>query len=259
MPVPASSALFPRFVTDRGELRVSGRLTGLIGWIEQVVLLVIELLSSKAWRTVASLSYGVLTFRDHSGTQSSGRQWRTKWQTVFEQSFPSTARVAKEAGMRDPGVDAVIRQWAAELEESTEEQEADHIASVWLAEVPQSAPGIPGQRLNDGAQNWAPVDRNESAFLAPMQERLPDAPLELLQAAAGWWEMIGDISEAEAWWDAGLSPLDQRALDYRAAGLTPADLAKRLGPLTVLEHLRRGSAPEWCVARLSRRRREVTG
>lgn len=159
--------------------------------------------------------------------------------------------------MRDPGVDAVIRQWAAERETSAEEQEADRIASAWLAEVPQAAPGIPGQRLNGGAQSWAPVDLADSEFLAAMRARLPDAPLELLQAAASWWQMIGDVQEAEAWWDAGLSPLDQRALDYRAAGLTPADLGKRLGPLTVLEHLRRGSAPAWCVARLSRQRREA--
>lgn len=162
--------------------------------------------------------------------------------------------------MRDPGIDAVIRQWTAERETSAEEREADRIASAWLAEAPQAAPaapGIPGQRLSGGAQSWAPVDLADPTFVEAMRERLPDAPLDLLTAAAGWWQMVGDVQEAEAWWDAGLSPLDQRALDYRAAGLTPADLSKRLGPLTVLEHLRRGSAPAWCVARLSRQRRDA--
>ncbi|MGH3624162.1 MAG: helix-turn-helix transcriptional regulator, partial [Sciscionella sp.] len=70
------------------------------------------------------------------------------------------------------------------------------------------------------------------------------------------WELVGGIAEAEQWWDAGLSPLDQRALDYRAAGLIPADLSRHLGPYTVLEHLRRGSAAAWCVARLQRQRRD---
>jgi hypothetical protein len=90
-----------------------------------------------------------------------------------------------------------------------------------------------------------------------MRKRLPDVPVELLSAAAGWWQMVGGLAEAAEWWDAGISPLDQRALDYRAAGLAPSDLCRRLGPLTVLDHLRRGSAPAWCVARLQRQvRRE---
>ncbi|PXY28064.1 helix-turn-helix transcriptional regulator [Prauserella muralis] len=161
--------------------------------------------------------------------------------------------------MRDPGVDAVIRQWASERERSAEEQEVDRIASAWLAEAPQvAAPGIPGQR-SGGPTGWAPVDSADPGYLDAMRERVPEAPLELLIAAAGWWQMIGDVNEAKAWWDAGISPLDQRALDYRAAGLTPADLSRRLGPLTVLEHLRRGSAPAWCVARLSRQRRDAAG
>ncbi|PXY33044.1 transcriptional regulator [Prauserella sp. PE36] len=162
--------------------------------------------------------------------------------------------------MRDPGVDAVIRQWTSEREQSAEDREITRIASAWLAEAPQTsqpAPGIPGQRRNTGAGSWAPVDAADPGYLAAMRERLPEVPDELLTAAAGWWQMIGDVSEAEAWWDAGISPLDQRALDYRAAGLAPADLSKRLGPLTVLEHLRRGSAPAWCVARLSRQRRDA--
>ncbi|PRX51174.1 hypothetical protein B0I33_101327 [Prauserella shujinwangii] len=160
----------------------------------------------------------------------------------------------------DPGVDALIRQWAAEREQSAEDREIDRIASEWLADAPRPAPGIPGQRRRAGATGWAPVDAADPGYLAAMRERLPDAPEELLTAAAGWWQMIGDVSEAERWWDAGISPLDQRALDYRAAGLAPEDLAKRLGPLTVLEHLRRGSAPAWCVARLSRQqRREAAG
>jgi hypothetical protein len=81
-------------------------------------------------------------------------------------------------------------------------------------------------------------------------------PHELIAEAAKWWQMAGGVAEAEEWWDAGLSPLDQRALDYRAAGLGPSDLARRLGPMTVLQHLRRGSAPAWCVARLQRQRRD---
>lgn len=157
----------------------------------------------------------------------------------------------------DPGVDALIRQWAAEREQTAEEREVDRIASTWLAEAPQVAPGIPGQRRRAGAASWAQVDAADPGYLAAMRERLPEAPVELLNAAAGWWQMIGDVAEAERWWDAGISPLDQRALDYRAAGLTPDDLARRLGPLTVLEHLRRGSAPAWCVARLARQRRDA--
>ncbi|MFC4001057.1 helix-turn-helix transcriptional regulator [Prauserella oleivorans] len=159
--------------------------------------------------------------------------------------------------MRDPGVEAVIRQWTSEREQSAEEREINRIASAWLAEAPRPAPGIPGQRGNTGPAAWAALETADPGYLSAMRERLPDAPDELLAAAAGWWQMIGDVSEAEAWWDAGISPLDQRALDYRAAGLTPADLSKRLGPLTVLEHLRRGSAPAWCVARLSRQRRDA--
>ncbi|ASR35407.1 hypothetical protein BAY61_10810 [Prauserella marina] len=161
--------------------------------------------------------------------------------------------------MRDPGVDAVIRQWASERRQSAEEREIDRIASAWLAEAPasQATPGIPGQRRGSETPNWAPVEAADPGYLDAMRERVPEAPLELLTAAAGWWQMIGDVSEAQAWWDAGISPLDQRALDYRAAGLTPEDLGKRLGPLTVLEHLRRGSAPAWCVARLSRQRRDA--
>ncbi|WP_216205950.1 helix-turn-helix transcriptional regulator [Amycolatopsis aidingensis] len=158
----------------------------------------------------------------------------------------------------DPGVDALIRQWAAEREQSAEQKEVDRIASAWLADAPQPAPGIPGQRSRTGADSWANVDSADPGYLAAMRSRLPEVPAELLNAAAGWWQMIGDVAEAERWWDAGISPLDQRALDYRAAGLTPADLSKRLGPLTVLEHLRRGSAPAWCVARLARQRRDAS-
>ncbi|GAA1965973.1 helix-turn-helix transcriptional regulator [Amycolatopsis minnesotensis] len=155
----------------------------------------------------------------------------------------------------DPGVDALIRQWAAEREQTAEEKEADRIASAWLAEAPRQAPGIPGQRARGGASSWAPVESADPGYLDAMRQRLPEVPDELLVAAAGWWQMIGDVAEAERWWDAGLSPLDQRALDYRAAGLSPSDLSRRLGPMTVLQHLRRGSAPAWCVARLARQQR----
>ena len=50
--------------------------------------------------------------------------------------------------------------------------------------------------------------------------------------------------------------IELHQVDYRAAGLTPADLGRRLGPMTVLQHLRRGSAAAWCVARLQRQRRD---
>ena len=156
----------------------------------------------------------------------------------------------------DPGVDALIRQWAAERERTVEEQEVDRIASAWLADVPRAAPGIPGQRERGGSAKWAQVDAADPGYLDAMRTRLPDVPVDLLTAAAGWWQMVGDVSEAEAWWDAGISPLDQRALDYRAAGLSPSDLSRRLGPMTVLQHLRRGSAPAWCVARLSRQQQK---
>jgi hypothetical protein len=157
----------------------------------------------------------------------------------------------------DPGVDALIQQWAAEREQSAEDREINQIASAWLADAPQSAPGIPGQRKSSGPATWAQVDPADPGYLAAMRARLPEVPQDLLAAAAGWWQMIGDVTEAEQWWDAGISPLDQRALDYRAAGLAPSDLSRRLGPLTVLDHLRRGSAPAWCVARLARQRRDA--
>jgi hypothetical protein len=158
----------------------------------------------------------------------------------------------------DPGVDALIQQWAAERERTPEEQEVDRIASAWLADAPpQAAPGIPGQRARTGSARFVPVESADPGYLAAMRKRLPDVPEELLTAAAGWWQMVGGVAEAEEWWDAGLSPLDQRALDYRAAGLAPSDLSRRLGPMTVLQHLRRGSAPAWCVARLARQQKSA--
>ncbi|GAB3723408.1 hypothetical protein GCM10027598_39120 [Amycolatopsis oliviviridis] len=157
----------------------------------------------------------------------------------------------------DPGVDALIRQWAAEREQTPEERETDRIASAWLADAPRQAPGIPGQRQQSGQARWAPVEAADPGYVDAMSSRLPDVPRDLLVAAAGWWQMVGGVAEAEAWWDAGISPLDQRALDYRAAGLTPSDLGRRLGPMTVLQHLRRGSAPAWCVARLARQQKSA--
>lgn len=153
----------------------------------------------------------------------------------------------------DAGVDALVQQWTAERTHDAETVEIHRIASEWLAEAPISAPGIPGQRHRGGAGRFAAVDA-DPRYVAAMRKRLPDVPAELLAAAASCWQMVGGVAEAEEWWDAGLSPLDQRALDYRAAGLSPSDLRRRLGPLTVLEHLRRGSAPAWCVARLNRQK-----
>ena len=156
------------------------------------------------------------------------------------------------------GVDALVRQWTEERSRDAEADEINRIANQWLAEAPVSAPapGIPSQRSRGGANAWVAVQPADPEYLAAMRERLPGVPVDLLAAAAGWWQMVGGLKEAEQWWDAGISPLDQRALDYRAAGLTPSDLGRRLGPMTVLEHLRRGSAPAWCVARLQRQRRD---
>jgi hypothetical protein len=155
----------------------------------------------------------------------------------------------------DTGVDALVRQWTAERQQDAESEEIHRIASEWLAEAPIPTPGIPGQRPGAGQASWAPVSGADPRFVAAMRKRLPDVPADLLAAAASWWQMVGGLAEATEWWDAGISPLDQRALDYRAAGLSPSDLSRRLGPLTVLDHLRRGSAPAWCVARLQRQQR----
>jgi hypothetical protein len=155
----------------------------------------------------------------------------------------------------DPGVDALVRQWTAERARDAESDEINRIASEWLADAPLPAPGIPSQRPTTGAAAWVTVQGADPRFVAAMRKRLPDVPRDLLSAAASWWQMVGGLAEASEWWDAGISPLDQRALDYRAAGLAPSDLSRRLGPLTVLEHLRRGSAPAWCVARLQRQQR----
>ncbi|MFO7192169.1 MULTISPECIES: hypothetical protein [Thermocrispum] len=158
----------------------------------------------------------------------------------------------------DPGVEALIRQWSQERDESEEDAEIARIKSEWLAEASSHEPGIPGQRTSTGTAEWAIVESADYDYMQAMRKRLPGVPDELLAAAARWWQMVGGLAEAEEWWDAGISPLDQRALEYRAAGLTPADLSVHLGPYTVLEHLRRGSAAAWCVARLSRVRKDST-
>jgi len=157
----------------------------------------------------------------------------------------------------DHGVDALVRQWTQERSQDAETEEINRIASTWLAEGPVTAslPGIPGQRSRGGTKSFVKVQSVDPMYLDAMRRRLPEVPMELLSGAAGYWQMVGGLAEAEAWWDAGISPLDQRALDYRAAGLGPSDLSRRLGPLTVLEHLRRGSAAAWCVARLQRQQR----
>ncbi len=162
--------------------------------------------------------------------------------------------------VEDHGIDELVRKWTADRSQDAELTAATQLASAWLAEstfttAPQ-VPGIPGQRGSSGASRLFSVESVSPAYVAAMRKRLPGVPEDLLAAAANCWQLVGDISEAEKWWDAGLSPLDQRALDYRAAGLSPADLARHLGPYTVLEHLRRGSSPAWCVARLRRQRRD---
>jgi hypothetical protein len=161
--------------------------------------------------------------------------------------------------VEDHGIDELVRQWTADRSQDAELTAASQLASAWLAEstfttAPQ-APGIPGQRGAAGSSRLFSVEVSP-AYVAAMRERLPGVPEDLLAAAANCWQLVGDIAEAEKWWDAGMSPLDQRALDYRAAGLSPADLSRHLGPYTVLEHLRRGSSAAWCVARLRRQRRD---
>ncbi|AHH95408.1 hypothetical protein GCM10010174_59240 [Kutzneria viridogrisea] len=160
----------------------------------------------------------------------------------------------------DSGVDELVRQWTAERSQDAELQEVNRIKSQWLADapptLPRQRPGIPAQRAaRGGSTGLFEVDAVDPAFVAAMRQRLPGVPDELLMGAVSCWQLAGTLTEAEQWWDAGISPLDQRALDYRAAGLAPSDLGRRLGPLTVLEHLRRGSAPAWCVARLNRQQR----
>lgn len=159
--------------------------------------------------------------------------------------------------VEDSGVDELLRQWAAERSDDAEMQEVNRIKNAWLAEAPPSAsPGIPAQRANGGPRGVVRVESASPAYVAAMRRRAPEVPEVLLEAAASYWQLVGDLAEAEQWWDAGISPLDQRALDYRVAGLLPADLGRRLGPMTVLQHLRRGSAAAWCVARLQRQRRD---
>ena len=160
--------------------------------------------------------------------------------------------------VEDSGVHELLKQWAAERSDDAEMQEVNRMKNAWLAEAPPSAPGIPVQRGGNkgGSRGLVKVDSADPAYVAAMRDRLPGVPEELLASAASCWQLVGDIAEAQEWWDAGISPLDQRALDYRAAGLIPSDLSRHLGPYTVLEHLRRGSSPAWCVARLRRQRRD---
>ncbi|HEY1573294.1 MAG TPA: helix-turn-helix transcriptional regulator [Pseudonocardiaceae bacterium] len=159
--------------------------------------------------------------------------------------------------VEDHGVDELIHQWTVERSQDVEVTEASKLASAWLAESSVGTmPGIPGQRGRAGTGGLLSVESADPAYVAAMRGRLPGVPEDLLASAATCWQLVGSIADAEKWWDAGLSPLDQRALDYRAAGLSPADLSRHLGPYTVLEHLRRGSSPAWCVARLRRQRRD---
>jgi hypothetical protein len=162
---------------------------------------------------------------------------------------------------QDIRIEEIVRRWNDELAADGELAEAESLASAWLAEAGTGVAGIPGQRravLDDTSPGAFAAGSVDPAYVAAMRQRLPDVPADALHAAASCWALVGSIRHAQAWWDAGVSPLDQRALDYRAAGLTPEDLARHLGPYTVLDHLRKGSAPAWCVARLRRRRRDGT-
>jgi hypothetical protein len=159
--------------------------------------------------------------------------------------------------VEDHGVDELIHQWTVERSQDADLAEASRLASAWLAESSVGIPAaIPGQRGRAGSAGLFSVESVDPAYVAAMRMRLPGVPEDLLTNAAKCWQLVGTIADAEKWWDAGISPLDQRALDYRAAGLSPADLSRHLGPYTVLEHLRRGSSAAWCVARLRRQRRD---
>jgi hypothetical protein len=162
--------------------------------------------------------------------------------------------------VEDHGVDELIHQWTVERSQDADLTEANQLATAWLAEssvtAPSGMPGIPGQRGRAGTGGLLSVESADPAYVAAMRDRLPGVPEDLLASAATCWQLVGGITDAEKWWDAGISPLDQRALDYRAAGLSPGDLSRHLGPYTVLEHLRRGSSAAWCVARLRRQRRD---
>ena len=162
--------------------------------------------------------------------------------------------------VEDHGVDELIHQWTVARSHDAELAEASRLASAWLAESPTSAPGtlpgIPGQRGRAGTGGLLSVESADPVYVEAMRQRLPGVPDDLLAGAATCWQLVGGIADAEAWWDAGISPLDLRAVDYQAAGLRPADLARNLGPYTVLEHLRRGSSAAWCVARLRRERQD---
>lgn len=161
---------------------------------------------------------------------------------------------------RDVRIEEIVREWSGQQPADGELAEARAVASAWLAEAGSPPAGIPGQRGAGAEHGAAPgmfaAGSTDPAYVTAMRQRLPGVPEEALLAAASCWQLVGSIRDAQAWWDAGVSPLDQRALEYRAAGLTPEDLARHLGPYTVLEHLRRGSAPAWCVARLQRQRRD---
>src|SRR5437764_11083126 len=128
--------------------------------------------------------------------------------------------------VEDSGVDELLRQWRSEREQDAELQETNELKAAWLAEAPPARPSIPAPRGHNSTTPTQALIGGEDAdpaYLAAMGQRLPDVPEALLVAAASWWQLIGDLAEAERWWDAGISPLDQRALEYRAAGLTPGD------------------------------------
>lgn len=81
---------------------------------------------------------------------------------------------------------------------------------------------------------------------------------ETLTYLVGEWVDLSqaDLELALAWWDAGADPARPEIVsDLIEAGLQPKDLARPIGNRTVLEHLRRGSSVEWCIAALGWNRR----
>lgn len=69
-----------------------------------------------------------------------------------------------------------------------------------------------------------------------------------------------NLDLAKSWWDAGINPLGlEQIIAIAEHGLRPQDLAVRIGQRTILEHIQRGTAVEWCVNALNWNHRRNTG
>jgi hypothetical protein len=97
--------------------------------------------------------------------------------------------------VEDSGVDALLRQWAAERSEDAELQEVNRIKDAWLAEAPPSLPGIPAQRARGGSsRGLVQVESADPAYVAAMRRRAPEVPEVLLAAAASYWQLVGALA-----------------------------------------------------------------